>query len=372
MTVIDACSLSELGTDLAAMNRCALRLVPAFEFVGLVLCLACQKQQLDTHKPSTSDAAGATTHLASGSASAVAPSAVAAPSASPAEPVFKPVCPRFDKGREAGRIKNTDLKEASGLAVSRQNPGIIWSHNDTSARPRLFAMLMDGTNLGTYTLQDVDPVDWEDIALSPAADAKGWDLYIGDLGNNSASRSELTLYRVKEPKVERDQKPKNRHLRQVARFKIAYPNQQSHDAETLLVDPISHDVYVVTKGRNEKVTLYRAKAPLLADQVNLLEELITPSGLDASPHHRDSFVTGGSVSDDGTMVVVRTYKEAFLWLRNGREDLGTTLGRPACPLKLRRESQGEAIAFMTDGKGYLTLSEGERSRIFFFDRKNEE
>lgn len=233
-------------------------------------------------------------------------------------------------------------------------------------------MLMDGTDLGTYALEDVDPVDWEDIAISRAADDKGWDLYIGDFGNNSGSRSELTLYRVKEPKVERDQKAKHRHLRHVESFKFAYPNQQSHDAETLLVDPLTHDVYVVTKGRNEKVTLYRAKAPLLPDKTNQLEELITPTGLDASPHHHDDLVTGGDVSDDGAMVVVRTYKQAFLWLRSGREGLGATLARPACPLKLRRESQGEAIAFVADGKGYMTLSEGERSRILFFERKNEE
>lgn len=305
------------------------------------------------------------------------PSADSGPaSAAPLRPALAaasdaPRCPRFGKGREVGRIKNDDLNEASGLAVSRKNPGVIWSHNDTSRRPRLFALLLDGTNLGTYTLDGVDPGDWEDIGIARSADGSDWELYIADFGDNEESRTEIALYRAKEPKVERDQKPKNRRLRNVERFSFVYPNHEHHNAETLLVDPKTRDVYLITKSRTESSTLYRAKAPLTAGRTSVLEQMTSPNALNGASR-RGALVTGGSVSDDGRMVLVRTYKDAFLWFRQGTESLSTSLERAACSLQLRREEQGEAIAFAVDGSGYLTLSEGQHSRIFFYERLADE
>lgn len=282
-----------------------------------------------------------------------------------------PVCPRFGKGQQIGRIKHEDLKEASGLAVSRKNPGVIWSHNDTSRRPRLFAMLLDGTNLGTYTLDDVEPVDWEDIGIAKSADGQDWELYVADIGNNDASRTEITLYRVKEPNVKPDQKPKNRRLRDVERFSFVYPKHDSHNAETLLVDPKTRDVYLITKSHSEPSTLYRAKAPLVTGRTMTLEQLTSPDSLNGASR-RGALVTGGDVSDDGMMVLVRTYKDAYLWLRQGSEPLSSTIERPACPIPLRREEQGEAIAFAPDGSGYFTLSEGQHSRVFQYERLKDE
>jgi hypothetical protein len=146
-----------------------------------------------------------------------------------------------------------------------------------------------------------------------------------------------------------------------------YPRHERHDCETLLVDPDTRDVYLITKSRTESSTLYRAKAPLVAGRTLVLEQLTSPTALNGASR-RGALVTGGDVSGDGAMVVVRTYKDAFLWLRQGSELLSSTLDRAACPIQLRREEQGEAIAFAVDDSGYLTLSEGKHSRIFFYER----
>lgn len=338
-----------------------------FASAGALLALNCRRNGLDL---SQGAAAQNSAKLVPSSAASVPSDSAAAPPSAGAN-VAASSCPKFGKGREVGRIKNEDLKEASGLVVSRKNPGVIWSHNDTSRRPRLFAMRLDGSNLGTYTLDGVDPVDWEDLGVARAANGDDWELYVADFGNNDGSRREITLYRVKEPKVDPDQKAKNRRLRDVERFSFVYPKHENFDSETLLVDPNTRDVYLITKSRSDASTLYRAKAPLVSGRTLTLEQMTSPDALNGTSR-RGALVTGGDVSEGGQMVLVRTYKDAFLWLRQGSEPLSLTLDRPACQLPLRREEQGEAIAFATDGNGYFTLSEGKHSRIFHYERIEEE
>ena len=57
----------------------------------------------------------------------------------------------FDQGRayaprvleELGRLP-PELRESSGLAVSRTQPGVLWSHNDSGDAPTLYAIDVKG------------------------------------------------------------------------------------------------------------------------------------------------------------------------------------------------------------------------------------
>src|SRR5688500_14952074 len=45
-----------------------------------------------------------------------------------------------DAVTRAGTIAHFAITESSGLAASRRFPGVIWTHNDSSSNPFLFAM----------------------------------------------------------------------------------------------------------------------------------------------------------------------------------------------------------------------------------------
>ena len=59
-----------------------------------------------------------------------------------------------------------ELPEASGVAVSRKSPGVLWSHND-SGEPVIVAVGTDGTTRGRVKIAGATVGDWEDIDVGP-------------------------------------------------------------------------------------------------------------------------------------------------------------------------------------------------------------
>jgi hypothetical protein len=285
-----------------------------------------------------------------------------------APPRTFPSCPRFSAGRRTGSVANETLAEASGLVASRNNPGVLWSHNDSGGHGRVYAMSEDGRDLGVYVLEDTGTTDWEDIALGPGQRPSQSYLYIGDIGANKASRSRIAVYRVLEPKVNVRQRAPMRHkLLPHDVLWLRYPDSVSRDAETLMIDPKTSDLYVVTKVVLGSPHVYRARAPLRAGRVI---ELTHVSSLDLTSATGLSLglVTGGDISADGQWVVIRTYTDAFVWRRPRGHDVGEILRTTPCRIPLVAEPQGEAIAWAPDSGGYFTLSEGNKPPIYYFER----
>ncbi len=72
-----------------------------------------------------------------------------------------------------------------------------------------------------------------------------------------------------------------------------------------------------------------------------------------------ALVTGGDVSADGRVVVLRTYGTLHLWARRGGEPLTRTLGREPCTMPAPLpDLQGEAVALSRRGGVAWTVSEG--------------
>src|SRR6185503_14320522 len=103
-----------------------------------------------------------------------------------------------------GRAMLPDVPEASGLAVSRGSPGLIWTHNDSGNDAVLFALDDSGAMRGRVRV----PIlmrDWEDISAAPCASVRlragqARDcLYLGDIGDNSFNRRRIQVLVVAEP-----------------------------------------------------------------------------------------------------------------------------------------------------------------------------
>lgn len=275
-------------------------------------------------------------------------------------------CPTFNRGKKQGQVENDELTEASDLALSTKNPGVIWSHNDSGGKARIFALSTSGRDLGSYHLEGANLEDWEDMAIGPGPVAGKSYLYLGDIGANNKERKHISVYRVEEPKVALDQKVKKRKIGKVTRFEFVYPDGISRDAESLMIDAQTGDLYFVTKPRRGAPVVYRSKAPLDSKNRTKLEPVATLTSIGGPM--MPTLVTSGDIARDGSMILLRTYVHAYLWPRRPKESIDQTLTRPPCSVPLHSESQGESIAFAPDGKGYYTVSEGRHPTLYFYVR----
>ena len=249
------------------------------------------------------------------------------------------------------------LNEVSGLAESRTNAGVFWVHNDSGDRPRVYAFNRAGAWLGRYTLRGATAVDWEDMAIGPAGGGRSY-LYLADIGDNSARRSSVRVYRVAEPVVHTNQSPVTGTLSVVTRYDFRYPDGP-RDAEGFMVDPLTGDFYVVSKREPDGNRLYRSVSP--SDRaLNTLERVGTFS---------TTGTTGADISPDGLQVLIRRYsstidsssppaRAASYWRRpDASMSLVTLLAQPGQTVRLVAEAQGEAIAFAADNRGFYTTGE---------------
>lgn len=259
----------------------------------------------------------------------------------------------------ASRVAATDLTETSGVVASRRQPGVLWSHNDSGGDAEVFALGGDGAGLGRVEVTDASAFDWEDIALGPGADGTD-QLYPGDIGDNASARpgngSPVRIYRVPEPDASATA------TAEAVAFDLTYADGP-RDAETLLVDPVSGDVFIVSKQWDgSPAGLYRLPADTATAAAAPVEAL-TLERVGDLPATAGTLVTGGDVAADGTMVALRTYPAVWLWDRDPEQTLAQTLADPpTCRIPVP-EPQGEAVAFTPDGQGFVTISEGENPPV---------
>jgi len=271
-------------------------------------------------------------------------------------------CPVFQAGVSVGTVSDRGVVEASGLAASRQNPGVLWLQNDSGNPAELFAIGEDGRVLATYLPTGTRNTDWEGLAIGPGPAAGVDYLFIGDIGDNAAARSSITVYRIPEPVVSA-----GREIPLAGRvtLEMVYPDGP-HDAEVLLSDPRTGDLYIVTKSRwSGSSGIYRYPFPHLAGSRVVLEHVAShtfPGNI------VERSATGGDISADGSAIIVRTYTRAYLWARAPGSTVAAAFAGPACEIALVAEPQGEALAFAADLGGYYTLSEGRSQRLYFFRR----
>lgn len=268
-------------------------------------------------------------------------------------------CPAYKSGVAGFDLDAAALTEASGLALSRKSPGVLWTHNDSDPDgPRVYAFsTASGALVGTYTLQGAEVSDWEDMALGPGPVAGQDYLYVGDIGDNNVERAAVTVYRALEPPVDPRAPGAMASIGGVEPLSFTYPGGP-RDAETLLVDPVSGDLYVVSKVAQAVAEVFRAGAPLK----NGVLEKVAEVDLGAL-----GLATGGSVSTGGDWVVVRSYFSARMWRRAQGGPLWQAFAETPCTVPLAMELQGEAIAFAAEGLAYYTVSEGETPPLYRYD-----
>ena len=233
---------------------------------------------------------------------------------------------------EVCRFSDKRLTEISGITLSKLHPGVAWVHNDSSGGPYIYAISL--TTCRTLARVRIAGVQARDIEAIAMGRGKGGHpvLWVADIGDNIDGWPYVWLYRFREPRTLTDSTVRPRV------FRVTY-RDRPHNAETLLVDPRSTRMWIVTKqlahGR-----IYELPRPLSRTRVNVARPIAQVGGL----------VTDGAVSPDGTRYVLRDYGDARIYR-------GLPVGQEESLVTLPFQPQGEAITWTADGRALLTASE---------------
>jgi hypothetical protein len=253
-------------------------------------------------------------------------------------------------------FRDPQIAESSGIVASATRDDVFFTHNDSGDTARFFAVDRHGCTLGVFTAPGVTATDWEDIARGP-----GSSLWLGDIGDNNAKRDEIAVYRFDEPPVGTSTDgsgcpPAAEQALAATSYRLRFEDGP-RDAETLLVDPRTSQVFIITKSPAAGA-LYAAPNPLNANDVNVLRKVAdvgTPG-----------FATGGDISPDGKSVAVRNYGEIGIrTIPDG--DLAMAFAPGARVQRLDapdRGKQGEGLGFTRVGRELLTSSEGLSAPVF--------
>lgn len=282
--------------------------------------------------------------------------------------------PDFDRGgspflqpRISGRVRSNDIVESSGLASSKCQPGVFWTHNDSGDGAFIYAINAAGDDLGTWRVTGAENRDWEDIAAFRDAGGKCF-LYIGEIGNNEGKRDRTVIYRIKEPSTADAAKSDRKDpLATVAAesLNVAYPAGRPN-AESLLIHPVTGDVYIVTKQLEPPAVVYKVSPQFgSAEAVNAQKV-----GSITVPALLGGLLTGGDISPDGRHVVLCDYVAGYeITLPEGDANFDDIWLQKPVKFDLGDRKDGEAIAYSVDGNSIFATSEGKNQPIFEVRRR---
>lgn len=240
------------------------------------------------------------------------------------------------------------ISESSGLTMSCNFLGVMWTLNDSGDSARIFAITMDGeavrpeNDAGPYKgikVLNARNVDWEDIA----ADDDG-NLIIGAFGNHKIPRRDLALYVIKEPNPRL-----TKATSVIKKIRFRYPDQTDF---TLAINNFDCEAvfawggkyYLLTKHRtNTRTQLYR-----FDDIDEEQENVLTLVG----DYDIGGMVTAADVSTDGKRLAVLTYNAVWVFAISGGDDNFLKGKASRCAIAM---GQCEAICF--DGNDLIVSSE---------------
>jgi len=245
------------------------------------------------------------------------------------------------------------LREISGIAASLQNKDVLYLHEDNGHSNYLYLTNARGEDLGKLTIAGSYNRDWEDIAIGPGPLPEQSYIYIADIGDNHAWHHSMQIYRLPEPVLNTQAASVRKTVKGVEVITLQYPDKP-HNAETILLDPITCDLYIATK-EDDGCRMYVARYPQSTHQKITLEPVITlPFRL----------VTSGAIASNGLEIFLRSEDFYWHWQRAEGETVATALKRR--PLQIVpeiKEPQGEAICFAPDQGSYFTCSEVHRTQV---------
>ena len=273
--------------------------------------------------------------------------------------------------QRVGTLENRKLDEASGLAHSTLEPGILWVIND-SGPAVVYAIDHTGRERGRVKITDAKNKDWEDIA-SFFVDGTAY-LVIADIGDNEAKRKDVTLYVIEEPALD------DARADIAWRIDFSYPDGP-RDAEALAVDSAGQRIYVLSK-RDIPAVLYAMPLlppaedkhdTIIATRLGEIDSLPQPSARERKNWKGSGWhwqPTGMDFSVAGDRALVLTYGGVYLYARDGKQTWLDALSSRPQGLGLGKIKNAESIAFAPDGDSAFVTVEKKHAPLFSIDLRS--
>ena len=263
---------------------------------------------------------------------------------------------KFESGKVLSELTDNKLNEASGLAASVTNDGLLWTLNDKGNEAEIYLVDKNLKINMTVRLDGIDNRDWEDIVVGPGPDANLNYIYVGDIGDNDGEYKQKYIYRFPEPKVGED--------KTITDFdKIVFTLEDgAKDSESLFIDAKSKNLYVVTK-REKPVSVYELKYPQPVGETATASKVLSLS--------LNEIVSADCFGKKGD-ILMKNYKNIYYWENSDNLDVISLLKTKPQEVAYKAEPQGESIAWAADGSGFFTLSEKkkkEASYLYFYPKK---
>ena len=277
-----------------------------------------------------------------------------------------------------GNVERVEIEEASGLAPSRRRSDLLWALNDSGAGARLYALGVDGRDLGTVDVPGATNFDWEDLA-SFTLDGMPY-LLIADVGDNFSWRRRVQLYVVEEPELRAERFEEGATARLAWVIPLRYEDGP-RDSEAVAVDVPRRRVLILSK-RSVPLELYEVDlmppkapeaAPRVAARVTEVPNIPQPTEADREedPEFGESrsLATAMDVAPDASELVIVTYKNAYHFPRADGESWSQALVKLPRVIPVPPMEQIEAGTYSRDARSFFITTEQRPSPLFRIDRK---
>lgn len=258
------------------------------------------------------------------------------------------------------RLDDPRVNESSGIAPALANGGLFWTLNDSGGGPYVFAFDKAGKTRARIEVAGAVNFDWEDIATWKDKSGAAF-LFVGDIGDNFQVRPEVIIYRLPEPRLalavagiaESRSEP-------ATPLRAIYPDGR-HNAESLLVHPVTGRIYIITKSSDGKSGMYALPASLDEKAPMTMERV---AGLTLPPLSRQGKrpvdncqSTGAAFSPQGTRLALSTYCSLYEWDLPAGKPLSDALALKPRRVEPVLTPQMEAVCYDHDGDHLWFTSE---------------
>ena len=258
--------------------------------------------------------------------------------------------------------------EASGMAVSCDNPNFLWIVNDSGAAPEIHLVQTDGESRGKLRILDAENRDWEDLN-SFKLDGKSY-LLVADVGDNAAKRETCTLYILQEPSLPAAGKLLDSTLRSSWQIQFRYEDGP-RDCESVAVDVSDGKIILLSKRTLPpavyELPLRKPKKDTILTAKKVGQTAVKAPAVRAIPFCNQP--TSLDISSDSSFATVVTYYSVFLFSKSSKQSWAQAFAQNPIILQPHGLAQAESVAISEDGKTIYTISEGKNSPLKSYHRK---
>ena len=252
-------------------------------------------------------------------------------------------------------LLDESLSECSGLIMYHDT---LWTHNDSGNDPKIYSIPEDQADIDEkVNITNASLVDWEDIAQDDDF------IYIGDFGNNSGERQDLTIYKVPKSNLPDDTEAEKLYFLFSDQTNFNNPSSMhNYDCEAMIT--FEESIFIFSKNHLDKKTrrykLTKSPGIQVAQKVDEfdVDGLITGAGFDKNSN--TLCLLGYNPND--------TNFDPFVWIFydfSGTDFFNGKSKRVNLPI----QAQTEGICYKENGK-FLISSEdenGDMASLYLFD-----